>query len=78
MLQMSSLDSVVGLQELARRANELTVTVYRPLQIYIVLVAEYLLMILAASCLVRRLEAKAGADAWSVRQRWRQTAEKQP
>jgi ABC-type amino acid transport system permease subunit len=56
----------------------LTVTVYRPLQIYTVLVAEYLLMILAASCLVRRLEAKTGAGACSVRQGCRQTAEKQP
>jgi polar amino acid transport system permease protein len=68
MLKMSSLVSVVGLQELTRRANELTVTVYRPLEIYTVLVAEYLLLILAASWLVRRLEAKTGADARSVRQ----------
>ena len=61
MLKMSSLVSVVGLQELTRRANELTVTVYRPLEIYTVLVAEYLLMILIASWLVRRLEASTGA-----------------
>ena len=40
----------------SRRANELTVTVYRPLEIYTVLVAEYLLLILAASWLVRRIE----------------------
>ena len=56
MLKMSSLVSVIGLQELTRRANELTVTVYRPLEIYTVLVAEYLLLILMASWLVRRLE----------------------
>ena len=56
MLKMSSLVSVIGLQELTRRANELTVTVYRPLEIYSVLVVEYLLLILAASWMVRRLE----------------------
>lgn len=56
MLKMSSLVSVIGLQELTRRANELTVTVYRPLEIYTVLVAEYLLLILIASWVVRRLE----------------------
>lgn len=56
MLKMSSLVSVIGLQELTRRANELTVTVYRPLEIYTVLVVEYLLLILVASWLVRRLE----------------------
>ena len=56
MLKMSSLVSVIGLQELTRWANELTVTVYRPLEIYTVLVVEYLLLILAASWLVRRIE----------------------
>jgi len=56
MLKMSSLVSVIGLQELTRRANELTVSVYRPLEIYSVLVAEYLLLILVASWMVRRLE----------------------
>ena len=58
MLKMSSLVSVIGLQELTRRANELTVTVYRPLEIYTVLVGEYLLLILVASWLVRRLERR--------------------
>jgi ABC-type amino acid transport system permease subunit len=33
MLKMSSLVSVAGLQELIRKANERTVTVYRPLEI---------------------------------------------
>ena len=58
MLKMSSLVSVVGLQELTRRANELTVTVYRPLEIYSVLVAEYLFLILVASWGVRHLERR--------------------
>jgi polar amino acid transport system permease protein len=55
-LKMSSLVSVIGLQELTRRANELNVTEYRPLEIYSLLVLEYLLLILATSWLVRRLE----------------------
>lgn len=58
MLKMSSLVSVIGLMELTRRANELTVTEYRPLEIYTVLVVEYLLLILVVSHFVRRLERK--------------------
>lgn len=58
MLKMSSLVSVIGLQELTRRANELTVTVYRPLEIYTVLVIEYLVLILIASWSVRWIERK--------------------
>ena len=53
MLKMSSLLSIIGLGELTRKANELTVTVYRPLEIYTVLVFEYLILILIASWLVR-------------------------
>lgn len=60
-LKMSSLISVVGLQELTRRANELTLVEYRPLEIYTALVVEYLLLILVASWLVRRLERRLGA-----------------
>jgi polar amino acid transport system permease protein len=60
MLKMSSLLSVIGFQELTRRANELTVTEYRPLEIYTFLVAEYLALILVASWLVRRLETSLG------------------
>jgi polar amino acid transport system permease protein len=60
-LKMSSLISVVGLQELTRRANELTLIEYRPLEIYTALVIEYLLLILAASWLVRRLERRMSA-----------------
>lgn len=62
MLKMSSLVSIIGLQELTRRANELTVTVYRPLEIYTILVLEYLVLILIVSHLVRRLERRLGAN----------------
>ena len=55
-LKMSSLVSVIGLQELTRRANELNVTEYRPLEVYSFLIVEYLLLILLASWAVRRLE----------------------
>ncbi|CAN0532730.1 unnamed protein product, partial [Laminaria digitata] len=58
MLKMSSLVSVIGLMELTRRANELTVTEYRPLEIYTVLVVEYLVLILIVSHFVRRLERR--------------------
>ena len=57
-LKMSSLVSVVGLQELTRRANELNVTEYRPLEIYTFLVLEYLVLILVVSWLVRMLERR--------------------
>lgn len=58
MLKMSSLVSIIGLMELTRRANELTVTEYRPLEIYTVLVLEYLILILVVSHLFRRLERR--------------------
>lgn len=61
-LKMSSLISVIGFQELTRRANELTLTEYRPLEIYTALVVEYLILILIASWLVRRLEQRLGAN----------------
>lgn len=57
-LKMSSLISVIGLPELTRRANELNVNEYRPLEIYTLLVVEYLAVILVVSWLVRRLERK--------------------
>lgn len=60
-LKMSSLISVVGYQELTRRANELTLVEYRPLEIYTVLVIEYLALIIAVSWLVRKLERRLGA-----------------
>ena len=61
-LKMSSLISVVGLQELTRRANELTLVEYRPLEIYTALVIEYLLLILVASWMVRKLEQRLGSN----------------
>jgi len=62
-LKMSSLVSVVGYQELTRRANELTLVEYRPLEIYTLLVLEYLVLIAVVSWLVRRLEKRmAGAE----------------
>lgn len=62
MLKMSSLVSVVGLMELTRRANELTVVEYRPLEIYTILLLEYLILIVFVSYLVRKLEARLKVD----------------
>ena len=62
MLKMSSLVSVIGMQELTRKANELVVSEYRPLEIYTVLVLEYLVLILIVSALVRRLENRMKID----------------
>jgi His/Glu/Gln/Arg/opine family amino acid ABC transporter permease subunit len=58
MLKASSLLSVIGLTEITRRANELVVTEYRPLEIYTFLVVEYLVLILIVSWFVRRLERR--------------------
>ncbi len=57
-LKMSSLISVIGLQELTRRANELNVSEYRPLETYTLLVLEYLVLILFVSYMVRRMERR--------------------
>jgi polar amino acid transport system permease protein len=57
-LKMSSLISVIGLGDLTRRANELIVTTYRPLEIYSFLVLEYLVLVLIASFVVRKIEKK--------------------
>ncbi len=62
MLKMSSLVSVIGMQELTRRANELVVTEYRPLEVYTILVLEYLVLILIVSAGVRWLERKMQTD----------------
>ncbi|MBF0277312.1 MAG: amino acid ABC transporter permease [SAR324 cluster bacterium] len=62
MLKMSSLVSVIGLAELTRRANELVVSEYRPLEIYSFLVLEYLVLIVIVSYFVRRMEKKMRAD----------------
>ena len=58
MLKMSSLVSIIGLGELTRKANELVVSQYRPLEIYTFLVLEYLVLILIVSYFVRKLEKK--------------------
>jgi polar amino acid transport system permease protein len=58
MLKMSSLVSVIGMEELTRKANELVVTEYRPLEVYTILVLEYLILILLVSAAVRRLEKR--------------------
>ncbi|MDQ2066048.1 amino acid ABC transporter permease [Xinfangfangia sp. CPCC 101601] len=60
-LKMSSLVSVIGYQELTRRANELTLSQFRPLEIYSFLVLEYLALILLVSWGVRRMERRMGA-----------------
>lgn len=62
MLKMSSLVSVIGMQELTRKANELVVTEYRPLEIYTILVLEYLALILVVSAGVRWLERRMQTD----------------
>lgn len=62
MLKASSLVSVIGLAELTRKANELVVTEYRPLEIYTFLILEYLVLILLVSSAVRWLERRMGAS----------------
>ncbi|MDA9558077.1 amino acid ABC transporter permease [Vibrio sp.] len=57
-LKMSSLVSVIGLNDLTRRANELVTSEYLPLEIYSFLVLEYLILILLVSQAVRFLEKK--------------------
>ena len=55
---MSSLVSIIGLADLTRKANELVVTEYRPLEIYTFLILEYLFLILIISYFIRKLENK--------------------
>jgi len=61
-LKMSSLVSIIGIGDLTRKANELVVTTYRPLEIYTFLILEYLILILIVSYLVRKLEKKLQRD----------------
>ena len=61
-VKMSAFASVIGMQELTRRANELVVTEYRPLEIYTLLILEYLVLVLIISQGVRWLERKMRAD----------------
>lgn len=60
-VKMSAFASVIGMQELTRRANELVVTEYRPLEIYSLLILEYLVLVLIISAAVRWLERRMGA-----------------
>ena len=46
-VKMSAFASVIGMQELTRRANEIVVTEYRPLEIYTLLIFEYLVLVLS-------------------------------
>jgi polar amino acid transport system permease protein len=59
---MSAFASVIGMQELTRRANEIVVTEYRPLEIYTLLILEYLILVLLISFAVRWLEKKLGSN----------------
>ncbi|RMH45910.1 MAG: amino acid ABC transporter permease [Alphaproteobacteria bacterium] len=61
-VKMSAFASVIGMQELTRRANELAVTEYRPLEIYSFLILEYLALVMVISAGVRWLERRMGAD----------------
>ncbi len=62
LLKMSSLVSVIGYTEVVRRANELAVTEYRPLEIYSFLVLEYLVLVLLLSAAVRWVERKVSNE----------------
>ncbi|NVK14853.1 MAG: amino acid ABC transporter permease [Rhodobacteraceae bacterium] len=61
-VKMSAFASVIGMQELTRRANELVVSEYRPLEIYTLLILEYLVLVLIISAGVRWLERRMGSD----------------
>ena len=61
-LKMSSLVSIIGIGDLTRKANELVVTTYRPLEIYTFLILEYLVLILIVSFFVRKLERNLKKD----------------
>ena len=61
-LKMSSLVSIIGIGDLTRKANELVVTTYRPLEIYTFLILEYLILILIVSFFVRKLEKNLKND----------------
>jgi len=61
-LKMSSLVSIIGIADLTRKANELVVSTYRPLEIYTFLILEYLILILIVSYFVRKLERKLKVD----------------
>lgn len=58
MLKMSSLVSIIGMEELTRRARVLVLSEYRDLEIYTILILEYLVLILLVSAGVRWLERR--------------------
>lgn len=62
-LKMSSLLSVIGVFELTKKANELVVTLYRPLEIYTFLILEYFALVVLVSMAVRWLERRLAVDA---------------
>lgn len=62
-LKMSSLVSIIGIGDLTRKANELIVSTYRPLEIYTFLIFEYLILILIISFFVRKFEKKLKQDS---------------
>lgn len=57
-VKMSAFVSVIGMQELMRRANDLNTNEYRALEIYTVLIFEYLVLVLLISAAVRWLERR--------------------
>ena len=61
-LKMSSLVSIIGIADLTRKANELVVSTYRPLEIYTFLILEYLILILIVSFIVRKFEKRLKQD----------------
>lgn len=61
-VKMSAFVSVIGMQELMRRANDLNTNEYRALEIYTVLILEYLVLVLIISAAVRWLERRMGSD----------------
>jgi glutamine transport system permease protein len=61
-LKMTSLVSVIGVSEILRRGNELSVSEYRPLEIYSFVALQYLVLVLIVSAGVRKLERKLGSD----------------
>ncbi len=62
-VKMSAFVSVIGMQELMRRANDLNTNEYRALEIYSVLILEYLVLVLVISAAVRWLERRMGSNA---------------
>jgi len=57
-VKMSSLVSVIGMEELTKRANRMVTAEYRPLETYTILILEYLVLILVLSAGVRWLERR--------------------